>query len=139
MDRVAAVRAAAPVAQDRVSYRDHRDHRGNSGRVSLCSRCPLWERASQSVRIVRFTSAEQIEKLKPTLAAYIEEAINVEKAGLKVALKKPSDFPLPDELMDDSLYQDYSHANARGAARTTAHMARQLKAEGTYSYLGRHP
>src|SRR6188472_1038738 len=36
---------------------------------------------SQSVRIIRFTSVEQIEKLKPVLKAYIDEAIDAEKAG----------------------------------------------------------
>src|SRR5258707_1158595 len=41
---------------------------------------------SQSVRIIRFTSVEQINKLQPVLKAYIHEAIAVEKAGLKVKL-----------------------------------------------------
>lgn len=53
---------------------------------------------SQSVRVIRFTNAQQIVELEPVLKAYINEAIEVEKAGLKVALKKVSDFIIPQEL-----------------------------------------
>jgi uncharacterized protein YdeI (YjbR/CyaY-like superfamily) len=52
----------------------------------------------QSARQVRFTSAKEITKLEPVLKAYIHEAIEVEKAGLKVALKKTSDFTIPEEF-----------------------------------------
>src|ERR1700733_7548663 len=53
---------------------------------------------SQSVRIIRFTNVEQIVKLEPVLKAYIHEAIEVEKAGLKVKLKKISEFKIPEEF-----------------------------------------
>jgi uncharacterized protein YdeI (YjbR/CyaY-like superfamily) len=53
---------------------------------------------SQSVRVIRFTSVEQIAKLKPVLKAYINEAIDAEKAGLKVKFKKPSEFKMPEEF-----------------------------------------
>jgi uncharacterized protein YdeI (YjbR/CyaY-like superfamily) len=49
-------------------------------------------------RQIRFTSAKEITKLAPTIKAYIYEAIEVEKAGLKVKLKKTSDFPVPEEF-----------------------------------------
>lgn len=52
----------------------------------------------QSARQIRFTSVPQIVKLKPVLKTYIQEAIEVEKAGLKVKLKKTADFKMPDEL-----------------------------------------
>lgn len=52
----------------------------------------------QSARQVRFTNAKEITKLQKTLKAYIYEAIEVERAGLKVALKKTSDFKVPDEF-----------------------------------------
>ncbi len=52
----------------------------------------------QSARQIRFTSVEDIVKLEKTLAAYVREAIQVEKAGLKVALKKTEDYELPAEL-----------------------------------------
>jgi uncharacterized protein YdeI (YjbR/CyaY-like superfamily) len=53
---------------------------------------------SQSVRVIRFTSVQQIVKLEPVLKAYIHEALEVEKAGLKVKLKKITEYIVPDEL-----------------------------------------
>jgi uncharacterized protein YdeI (YjbR/CyaY-like superfamily) len=53
---------------------------------------------SQSVRVIRFTTVAQIHELAATLEAYVDEAIQVEKAGLKVKLMKPSEFKLPEEL-----------------------------------------
>ena len=53
---------------------------------------------SQSVRVIRFANVQQIIDLEPVLKAYINEAVGVEKAGLKVKLKKTSDFGIPDEL-----------------------------------------
>jgi len=52
----------------------------------------------QSARQMRFTDAKEIGKLEKTIKAYIYEAIEVEKAGLKVALKKTSDYPVPEEF-----------------------------------------
>ncbi len=54
--------------------------------------------AQQSARQLRFTSLKDIAKLKPVIKAYIAEAIEVERSGLKVKLKQTSDFALPDEL-----------------------------------------
>ncbi len=53
---------------------------------------------SQSVRVVRFSNAQQIEKLKSTLTSYLQEAVGVERAGLKVNFKTVSDFAVPEEL-----------------------------------------
>jgi uncharacterized protein YdeI (YjbR/CyaY-like superfamily) len=52
----------------------------------------------QSARQIRFTSVQDIITLEPVLKAYIGEAIEVEKAGLKVAFKKASDFTIPEEF-----------------------------------------
>ena len=52
----------------------------------------------QSARQVRFTSAREIVKMKGTLKAYIREAIAAEKSGLKVSLKKTSEFAMPEEF-----------------------------------------
>lgn len=54
---------------------------------------------SQAVRLVRFQSQEEISKLEPVVKAYIYEAIEVEKAGLKVNFKKSKEQVLPDELL----------------------------------------
>ena len=52
----------------------------------------------QAVRQIRFTNVRQIVKMKPILKAYIHQAIEVEKAGLKVNLKKTSEFKVPEEF-----------------------------------------
>ena len=54
----------------------------------------------QVARQVRFTSVKEIVKLKTILKTYIQEAIEVENAGLKVALKKPSEFTVSEEFQD---------------------------------------
>lgn len=53
---------------------------------------------SQSARQLRFSNLETIEKIKATITAYVFEAIEVENAGLKVQMKKTSDFEIPEEL-----------------------------------------
>ncbi|WP_343486000.1 YdeI/OmpD-associated family protein [Allomuricauda sp. d1] len=52
---------------------------------------------SQAARILKFTDSQTINKLETTLKAYIYEAIEVEKAGLKVPFKKNPE-PIPEEL-----------------------------------------
>lgn len=52
----------------------------------------------QSARQIRFTNVREIAQMEPILKAYIHEAIEVEKAGLKVKLKKTSDFKVPEEF-----------------------------------------
>ena len=54
----------------------------------------------QSGRQVRFTEVREIVKLAPTLQAYMYEAIEVEKAGLRVPLKKTADFEVPGEFQN---------------------------------------
>ncbi len=53
---------------------------------------------SQSVRIIRFTSVEEIVELESVLRAYINEAIEIESAGLKVKFKKVDEFKVPEEF-----------------------------------------
>jgi uncharacterized protein YdeI (YjbR/CyaY-like superfamily) len=53
---------------------------------------------TQAGRWVRFTSATDISALQPTLRKYIHEAIRVEKSGRKIALKKSSEYEVPEEL-----------------------------------------
>ena len=52
----------------------------------------------QAARQIRFTSVQDIVKLQKVLKAYIFEAIEVEQAGLKVKLKKTSEFNVPQEF-----------------------------------------
>ena len=55
--------------------------------------------STQGGRVMKFTSVEQIIELEPSIKAYIFEAIEVEKAGLKIEVKKELD-PLPEELLE---------------------------------------
>ena len=52
----------------------------------------------QAARQIRFTSVRQVVKMKRILKAYIHEAIEVEKAGLKVNFKKTGEFKSPEEF-----------------------------------------
>lgn len=52
----------------------------------------------QSARQIRFNHLDQITDMEPVLRAYMKEAIKVEKAGLKVELKKTSEFTMPVEF-----------------------------------------
>ena len=52
----------------------------------------------QAARQTRFSSVKDIVKLEPTLKAYIYEAVEVEKAGLKVDFKKTTEFSGPEEF-----------------------------------------
>ncbi len=52
----------------------------------------------QAARQIRFTTVREIAEMQSVLKAYIFEAIEVEKAGLKVKLKKTSDFSVPEEF-----------------------------------------
>ena len=54
----------------------------------------------QAARQVRFTNVRQIVKMTPLLKAYVYEAIEVEKAGLKVNLKKTAEFKIPEEFQN---------------------------------------
>ncbi|MCO5950628.1 YdeI/OmpD-associated family protein [Mucilaginibacter flavidus] len=52
----------------------------------------------QSARQIRLTNINEIVEQESTLKAYIYEAIEVEKAGLKVEFKKTDEFKMPDEF-----------------------------------------
>ncbi|MEQ8713930.1 MAG: YdeI/OmpD-associated family protein [Cyclobacteriaceae bacterium] len=52
----------------------------------------------QAARQIRFISEAEIKSLEPTIKAYIFEAIEVEKAGLEVKMKKTSEYNTPEEL-----------------------------------------
>jgi uncharacterized protein YdeI (YjbR/CyaY-like superfamily) len=52
----------------------------------------------QVARQIRFTNLREIIEMEPILKTYIYEAIEVERAGLKVNLKKTSEFKMPEEF-----------------------------------------
>ncbi len=53
---------------------------------------------TQAARLIRFTDIEEIVEMEPILKAYIDEAIEVEKAGLKVDYKEKTELVFPEEL-----------------------------------------
>ncbi len=52
----------------------------------------------QSARQIRFAGVHEIAGRKRALKAYIREAVEVERSGAKVALKKTSEFEMPEEF-----------------------------------------
>ena len=54
----------------------------------------------QAGRQIRFTNVQEIVEMEPILKAYIQEAIEVEKAGLKVNYKKASEYSKPEEFIN---------------------------------------
>jgi uncharacterized protein YdeI (YjbR/CyaY-like superfamily) len=52
----------------------------------------------QAARQVRFTTLQEIIEMEAILKAYIYQAIEVEKAGLKVDLKKTTEFTIAEEF-----------------------------------------
>jgi uncharacterized protein YdeI (YjbR/CyaY-like superfamily) len=53
---------------------------------------------TQAGRWIKFTSLKEVAALQSTLMDYIYEAIALEESGEKVALKKPSEYLVPEEL-----------------------------------------
>jgi len=54
----------------------------------------------QAARQIRFTNVREIVEMEPILKAYIYEAIEAERAGLKVNYKKTSEFIIPEEFQN---------------------------------------
>ena len=52
----------------------------------------------QAGRWIKFTSLGEIAAVQSTLKDYLYDAIELEKSGKRVVLKKPSDYPIPEEL-----------------------------------------
>jgi len=53
----------------------------------------------QSARQIRFTDVGQIEQMQLIIQSYIDEAIEVEKAGLQVEFKQTKEYEVPEELL----------------------------------------
>jgi uncharacterized protein YdeI (YjbR/CyaY-like superfamily) len=54
----------------------------------------------QAGRQIRFTTSKEIDTAKSILKAYIKEAIEIEKMGLKVDFKKTAEFIIPEEFQN---------------------------------------
>lgn len=54
----------------------------------------------QAARQIRFTNVKEIGKMKSTLKDYIYDAVELEEAGVKVPLKKTSEYIVPEEFQN---------------------------------------
>ncbi len=52
----------------------------------------------QSARQIRFGSLKQIKEMAPVIRSFMEQAIVVEKEGMKVPLKSTQEFAMPEEF-----------------------------------------
>ncbi len=52
----------------------------------------------QAGRQIRFTNFNEVIELEPIIKTYIYEAIEIEKAGLKVSFKKTEEYDIPEEF-----------------------------------------
>ena len=55
---------------------------------------------TQAGRQIRFTGVLEIVEMEAILKAYINEAVEVDKAGLKVNFKKTTEFIIPEEFQN---------------------------------------
>jgi len=89
----------------------------------------------QSARQIRFTNVKEIVKMEKILKAYVYEAIEVERAGLKVKLKKTSEFKIPEEfqkrLDKNSALKKAFHALTPGRQRAYIFYFSQAKQSKT--------
>jgi uncharacterized protein YdeI (YjbR/CyaY-like superfamily) len=69
---------------------------------------------TQAARQIRFTSVREIVEMEPILKNYIHEAIEAERAGLKVNYKKSTELVFPEELQK-KLKKDPAFKTAFGA------------------------
>jgi len=66
---------------------------------------------TQSGRQIRMTSMDEMLGQEEVLRAYIQDAIAVEKAGIKVVVKKTEEYPIPSELEESfATNRDFQHA-----------------------------
>ena len=77
---------------------------------------------TQSGRHIAFTSVEQIARMRSVVTAYVEEAIQVEKAGLEPELKAKDELVYPEELQarlnEDAALRDAFESLTPGRQRS---------------------
>lgn len=57
-------------------------------------------RNTRAARLFRFTSVPEIVELEPVLKSYLQEAVEIEEAGLKVDFARDRDLDIPPELQE---------------------------------------
>ncbi len=65
----------------------------------------------QSGRQMRFTSLDQVKKYQDTIVLYISEAVELERSGAKVEMKKTAEYDVPVEL-EETFSNDQTYYEA---------------------------
>src|SRR5437660_8262841 len=88
----------------------------------------------QAGRWIKFTSLGDISALRSILKDYLREAIELEKSGKRVELKKASEYPIPEELqsrLDENGFSDRhskrSHQGGGSHTSSTSHLRSRQK------------
>lgn len=78
----------------------------------------------QSARQIRFKNIDEILKNGSTIKLYIKEAIELDKAGLKVELKKTAEYKMPEEFKNvlDDMPELYTAFNALSPGRQKGYL-----------------
>ena len=89
---------------------------------------------TQAGRWIKFTSPSAVAALRSTLTDYLYEAIALEESGKKVELKKPADYPVPEELQsrldDDAILRAAFEALTPGRRKSYIfHISRAKQAK----------
>lgn len=85
----------------------------------------------QAARQLRFSSVDEIAQLKRLIREYVAEAVDIEKSGKQVALKKVTDYPIPEEfrklLEEDKALNKAFYALTPGRQKGYLHHFNQAK------------
>ncbi|MDK7926524.1 MAG: YdeI/OmpD-associated family protein [Staphylococcus simulans] len=89
----------------------------------------------QAARQLRFTSLAQIEAESEMIAAYVDEAVEIERSGKKVEMKKTEEYDMPQELQaaleaDEQLNEAFNNLTP-GRQRQYMYFIGQAKREAT--------
>lgn len=97
---------------------------------------------SQSGRFMKFTSVDEVQKAAPHIRSYCYEAIEVEKAGLKVGFKKrPEPIPveLQEKLDEDPIFREAFEGLTPGRQRGyILHFSAPKQAKTRYARIEKH-
>ncbi|WP_342471696.1 DUF1801 domain-containing protein [Metasolibacillus sp. FSL H7-0170] len=89
----------------------------------------------QAARQIRFKNLQEIQALEQTIKEYINEAIKIEEAGLKVEVKKEVEIEMPEELQskfeEDAIFQKAFEALTPGRQREYIYHFAQAKQSKT--------
>jgi len=89
----------------------------------------------QAGRQIRFTNIVEVKNLGSTITEYMNEAIAIEKAGLKVVLKKTEEYDIPEELSlafsEDPAFREAFEKLTPGRQRAYIYFISQAKQSAT--------